>query len=261
MDCHEALEILDASSAGAWDGEQSLADEARRHLSQCAQCQTAWPQCEQWGRKLAVAMQAVSPPPHLSERLHAMLPQPTTASLPERTRRWSRRLWGSAALTLVGAVVATLLWPAPQPALRLADLLPAVDADLETLPTFSGRFEPRLPKEWKPFFQLERSYVRGFPAEGQPQAGRVGLVPFQFPSRGGGQPLHGRLLILTRRQLDGGDVPTTGFSAAPVFYQSSGAAWLVWVEEDFVYACLVPSGPEDLQQFQKALSASRRAIG
>lgn len=259
MDCHEALEVLDASTVGAWDGEPDAVQSARRHVAECAQCRSAWPQREQWNRKLAQAMQDVAVPSQLGVRLHALLPQSAPASPARRHSSWSRRAWIVSASTVAVAVAAWMFWPAA-PTVRLMDLQSAVDVPLEDLPEFSQSFPPRLPKEWEPFFDLDAKFIRGYPDEGQPQSGRLSLVPFQFSSRPGAVPLRGRLVILRRNQLHPDDVPATGFAAAPIGYLQSGSgggAWVAWVEDDLVFVCLVPSGPAALHQFQQILTSSR----
>jgi hypothetical protein len=258
MDCHEALEYLDASAAGAGDDAAESMQAAQRHLAECAQCQVAWPERERWGRTLARAMQDVAVPAHLGARLHALVPQ-SAAAPPSQPRRIGRRAWiaaGSAAALVAAAIV---LWPSPPP-VRLVELQAAADVSLEGLPAFSQSFAPRLPKDWEPYFRLDPKFVHGYPESGGAHAGAMGLVPFQFTFRRGATPLHGRLLILQRNQLHPDDVPTRGFAAAqPGYIQagSGGGAWLAWIEDDLVYVCLVPAGPAALFQFQQTLTSSR----
>jgi hypothetical protein len=260
MDCPEALEILEADSAGAWDAEPALLAVARQHVAECVACRTAWPLRAQWGRQLSAAMQAVTPPPQLAERLHALLPQPATPARSIPVRRMGRRVWLVGGTVAAVALIVGLLWIPTGPSVHLADLHAAVDVPIEGLPDFAGSFTPRLPQAWEPFFDLDEKLVRGYPAAGQVQTGKIGLVPFQFVTRRGSEPLRGRLLILPRRQLHATDVPTTGFFEAGIQYMPNRqGGWVVWTEGDLVFACLMPTaaGPSLLDKFRQSLSVSR----
>jgi len=258
MDCHDALEILEADALGAWDAEPDLVDEARRHLAECDRCRTAWPQRHDWGRKLSAAMQAVVTPPGLADRLSAQLPVAAAVNADRPSSSARRIAWvGGVVAAAVATVLLFAFWPASPP-VTLEQLRAASDASWEELPQFVGRGTPPLPHEWGPFFELEPSQVRAFSPLDSAQT--VALVPFQFVLRRGTEPLQGRLLILRTRQLVDAELPNDSFATAPIRYLRGGrGAWIVWTEGDWVFACLMSSdrAPVELDQFRRALTRSR----
>ncbi|MDZ4689022.1 MAG: hypothetical protein SH850_28435 [Planctomycetaceae bacterium] len=254
MNCRDVLDTLEAVEVGALPATEAAARDAEQHLAGCGACRTAWPKRQQWSHRLMHAMQDVTVPVGLRERLQSATVAPVRAASRPATDR--RRVWW-----LMSTAVAALLafglgwWMQPLPQLTDQELLAAMQADLAPLPKFSGGFTPQLPESWKRYYGLNRQLVRGFPGADQPAAGMVALIPFQFQSGDRNQSVRGRLLILRRDQFVG-TLPATGFGAATIYYTKSGA-YALWSEGDRVFVCLVPSGPADLQRFQESLSHSR----
>lgn len=273
MDCHEALDWLEAAelNAAGLDTDPEVEAEivaARRHLTACPACQAEWPVRRAWALSLTAAMSAVPVPETLHDRLTASLPMadaPSRAAenvgaAPARRRSSARPLFRmTLALLLLAALTPVAFWWWQPPVVRLSELYVADHAPALELPAFRGPFEPRLPSGWTAVFTLDQQFVKGFPGHGA-AAGQVALVPFQMSTRNGPEPLRGRLLILRRQQLQ--DVESlalaSDFAAAEVRYlPESHGAYVAWAEDDLVFVCLMSSGPADLHRFMRTLQGSR----
>ncbi|HUQ73023.1 MAG TPA: hypothetical protein VM165_26070 [Planctomycetaceae bacterium] len=256
MNCRDVLDTLEAVEVGALPATEAAARDAEQHLGGCAACRTAWPKRQQWSHRLTDAMQDVSVPVGLRERLQSASAAPVRAAGRPTTRR--RRVWWLVSTAAVALMAIGVGWWVMQPLPQLTDqeLLAAMQAELAPLPKFSGGFKLQLPESWKRYYLLNPQLVRGFPGADQPAAGTVALIPFQFQSGDRNQSVRGRLLILRRSQFVG-TLPATGFGAATIYYTKTAGAYMVWAEGDLLFVCLVPSGAADLQRFQESLSHSR----
>jgi len=256
MNCRDVLDTLEAVEVGALAATEAAARDAEQHLSGCAACQAAWPQRQQWSLRLTDAMQNVSVPVGLRERLQSASASPLPVASGSPVPR--RRVWWLMSSAVAALLAIGLGWWMMQPLPQLTDqeLLAAMQADLAPLPRFGGRFKLQLPDSWKRYYELNPQLVRGFPGADHPAAGMVALVPFQFQSGDRNQSVRGRLLILRRSQFVG-KLSGTGFGGATIYYTKTAGAYVLWTEGDLLFACLVPSGPADLRRFQESLSHSR----
>jgi hypothetical protein len=264
MRCEEAWEWLEGAEAGwAQDAAPEVAA-ARRHLAECAACRVTAPQRTAWSTALRGLMPQVAVPDKLRERLLADLPVVTPAPPAPITsrRRFGRHWWlASAALGLIFAVLLTR-WPSPPVTHTLAELAPAGTIEFAELTDFRDGFEPRLPVSWAQTFALSRELIRGYPPTGA-APGSIAVIPFQWIVRPGVDPLRGRLVILPRVEFDvaGSRLPAQAldkdFAHGQPLYLADGTALVIWQEAELVYLCLMPSGPRDLEQFQRALSGPR----
>jgi len=260
MKCREALDTLEAVEVGALPATDAVVRDAEQHRAGCATCQTAWPLRQQWSHRLSEAVQQVSIPEGLRERLHQACSGPVAAAATITTPRMSRRrLWGWIASMAVVLAIAVGIgwWQQPLPRLTDQDLLAAMTADLDLEPVteFIGPFTPELPGPWRRYYDLNPKLVRGFPTVDHPAAGMAALVPFQFQTGDRHPPVRGRLLILRRDQFVG-TLPASDFSTTQEYYTPRGA-FVIWAEGNLVFVCLVPSGPADLLRFKEALTQSR----
>lgn len=166
MNCHEALEQLDAWPPElAAEGDPSVLA-ARQHVESCADCRELLRARTAFDARVATAMQEIPVPIGLKERLLETLaeddakpdempkPVPATAGRVDR-RTFVRRLVSGAVLLLMGAVglgwyVTTREIPVSlvEARDRLNDLLADPDQPLsfESLEQFDGRFDATLPE-------------------------------------------------------------------------------------------------------------------
>lgn len=263
MNCADTLEWLEAAELGHADAGDPEVIQARAHLAGCPACQHEWPAIKSWGLQLADTMPAISIPAGLRERLHAAVPisQPWPSSPAAVRSAPQRRRTYLLASALCLAMIAGLIqfWPRPTAPLSLAELQQGLSVELTDLPQFQGRFDVRLPASWVTAFEFDRTFVRGYPAQGT-TSGSVALIPFQYPLAGQSEPARGRLLILPRSafaEASASFVQRDFRQAQVQYFRGVPGAFLVWEEDELIFVCLMPGDPEHLARFQRSLITSR----
>lgn len=232
----------------------------REHLATCSACQQALRLLTRWDAQLSVAMNEVSAPSGLSERLLSGLGEVISAELiakhaaaqPRPRSRWSRAFTSVTIAGLLGLAV-LLAWQfARRPMLSPQNVAHVLQQPIENLPVAdaSGSF---LPRQW---LALKGQLDTGSGKKMDLSELKLSLLVFPIDVRvRRGPPITGALLVVPRsRWKSAANVPVSqaAISRATVQY-ASPHVWIAWTEGNFVYLFALNGDAHLLEQLRNRL--------
>ena len=279
MDCHKAQAQLEFTTPGreAAGGPEAIA--ARHHVAECDACHLALESQQRFDTEIARAMSNVPIPPGLNERLAAAINAATapaeTAARPESTGRPSatarpastvrpvsngsvptprRRFVRSLGWGVVAALAPLLIWgllAQRVPPLNEANVRELAGLDLNSLPVASDQ-AAFSPADWN---SLRAIQLGDAPRRATVNGTKVPVMSFQVQTSRRSPPATGFLVRLPKSQWHA-EPDTTSFSSATIQYASFGT-WVVWLEGDEVYLCILHDNAHAMQSLQKLIAGSR----
>jgi len=273
MDCQHALEILETARPDSDDRDEPELTAAGAHLDACPRCAEWFGATQSLDRRIGRVLRDVEVPAGLRGRLLAATiavdpASPSAAPIghgePADSQRPSRRKWlgrVTAAACCLSVGIGLWFFLRPSVVTYSVDELRqiAADADFDTLPTFSGRFQALLPPngDWQtPHLQLT-SRAGGIPATATDH--RAAVYAFRVPvSRTGYVP--GLLLVIPAESVKTPPSATT-FNAAVAdqdqkyVWSASGTEYetVAWTSGGLVYVVAVGAGAGALESLQQAI--------
>ena len=261
MDCHQAQAQLDLTTLGrqAATGPEALA--AQRHLAECDACHLAVESQQRFDAQVAQAMTDVPLPAGLNERLSAavsaanVLPESTlrpltTGTGPMSRRRMVRTLgWGA-----IAALVPLLMWGllAPRvPTLNEASVRELAGLNLDFLPVDLQR-AAFSPAGWS---TLRAIQFGDAPRRASVHGADVPVMAFLLQTDRRSPRATGLLVRLPQSQWHA-TPDTTSFSSATIQYESFGT-WVVWLEGNEVFVCILHDNAHAMQRLQELIAGSR----
>jgi len=277
MDCRTALEILEVARPGSGDLADPELAEAAAHIESHAECQQEFLRRQQLDRKIGAAMRDVPVPQNLKTRLLAELAarsastevvESVTVAAPSaepttdlRRRNWVRLVVGTAACIAVGVIGWQFLPGDPvqfdivglpdQVKKLIAD--ETLEFDFDKLTKFDGSYAGELQRDWAP------------PLNGLPHVGpksyqyqdadgaKLAIAMYQFRFKHGAAPVTGYLLVLPARLVKQDQLPASTSPSISSAVIGARMTTLSWIEDGFVYICVVPSGHEKLRKLVSQL--------
>ncbi|MFG0334629.1 MAG: hypothetical protein ACF8TS_14835 [Maioricimonas sp. JB049] len=252
MNCHEALEQLDACPPLVESGDPAL-QAARQHVEACAVCRELLRARRGFDVRVATAMHDIPVPDGLKDRLLQSLAEdagkrdeklrtvPTAAERVDR-RTLARRLVGGAVLLLMGALglgwyasVREVPLPLADARARLNALLTDVEQPLvfDALDTFDGRFDATLPDgAWN---DLVVGGPRGVNINGR-GSHDAAVYAINRPGRHG---VRGWLFVFAPRRIVDGPDESVPVEANAQYLPFPNVAW---TEGDRVVVCYLEQG-------------------
>jgi hypothetical protein len=207
-------------------------------------------------REIARAMEAVSVPEGLKDRLNAALANETVdksraAEVSTLPKRFSRRWILSACVVMASGLLAAIgVWfwgERPEPLLNLAELAneaPFEEAEVANLSAFQGSFDPVKPGD---YWMSDQLFAFSSPAKGftpnREGSDRVAVYEFFFRDPRPQIPgtLRGVMLVIPQSEVADKPESQRFLDGNYVTYQSRPTvAVRSWSEGGFVYVCLVP---------------------
>lgn len=251
MNCETTLEQLDCVRPHSDDLALPEFADARAHLELCDACRSEFERRQRIDSAIANVMHEVTVPDDQPVKLLAQLETAAVAPGANGTRSKRATLWRAVALSLsLGLLVAVAMWPRTSDQLAVDEVLTRLSIDVTKLSRYDGKVAPPKPFEWSAISVL--GDVRGQDLDGTP--GHDAAVRlFQFDSRRG-HIVQGLLITLPAQRVSPAPAASR-FNVASPRYPSIGEqrfAAVAWQEGDWVYICLIPDNPGDLELLQRS---------
>ncbi len=255
MNCVSIFEQLDCVRPNSADLALPEFADARAHLEVCSSCRTEFARRQRFDSAVAEVMQSVPVPAthaaNLLETLAAAKSMPVAApsesgSKPQRSRRW--RIVALTACMLV--VLGVVFWPTSSNELAVGEVLARLTINESQLDRFDGAFNPPKPFEWSAISVDSRAF-------GQDLDGRKGheamLRRFQFDTHRG-HVVQGVLVAIPAKRISPPPAADRFAIASPRYPSFEGQPFAVvaWQEGQWVYLCLIPNQPGDLELLQRS---------
>lgn len=261
MDCHQAQAQLDLTTLGRQTASGPEALAAQRHLAECDACHLAVESQQRFDNQVAHAMSDVPLPTGLNERLSAAVSAATVR--PESTLRpftsgtgpvSRRRLVRTLGWGVIAALVPLLMWGilAPRvPTLNEASVRELAGLDPNTLPA-DPQYVAFSPAGWS---TLRAIQFGDAPRLASVNGADVPVMAFLLQTDRRSPRATGLLVRLPQSQWHA-TPDTTSFSSATIQYESFGT-WVVWLEGNEVFVCILHDNAHAMQRLQELIAGSR----
>lgn len=259
MNCDLILEQLDCVRPNSSDLALPEFADARAHLEACRSCRTEFEQRQRFDSAVIDVMHRVPVPTEHAAKLlktlaqtsdHAVILVPEGSPQVVRTRRWLTVALVACLLLMLGVV----FWPQPTKLLPVGELLARLTLNQSRLTQFDGSFVAPQPFEWGAI-NIDKQGL------GQDVDGAAGhdvlLRRFHFDSRRG-HSVQGVLVTVPAHRVSPPPAADRFATASPRYrtYEGQPFAAVAWQEGQWVYICLIPNNPGDLELLQRSTQAT-----
>lgn len=259
MNCDLVLAQLDCVRPNSSDLLLPEFADARAHLGICSGCRTEFARRQRFDSAVADLMHHVPISTAHAAKLLETLARTSDDALvlaPEltpkvvRSRRWLTFALVACLLLMLGVV----FWPKPTNQLPVGELLARLTLNQSQLAQFDRGFESPQPFEWGAINidgQGQGQDIDGTPGHD------VLLRRFHFDSRRG-HVVQGVLVSLPAHRVSPSPAADRFATASPRYrtYEGQPFAAVAWQEGPWVYICLVPNHPGDLELLQRSTQAT-----
>lgn len=254
MNCASILEQLDCVRPHSNDLSLPEFAEARAHLDACAACRDEFARRQRFDSAVVDVMQNVPVPTEYVASLIAKLatdarllaPATANSETPVRSRRWRVVVLTACLLVVLGVV----FWPSHSNELAVGEVLARLTINESRLERFDGSFKAPLPFEWSAISIDSRAF--GQDLDGV-SGHEVVMQRFQFETRRG-HVVQGMLVTLPAKRVSPPPAADRFATASPRYptFEGQPFAAVAWQEGQWIYLCLIPNQPGDLELLQRS---------